>query len=240
MSLPQNIDLGEIKLKLYERLKLSGWGDKLKMFILSDAFDTILAQLLKEARAGERFTPPLKKVFRAFEECPYNNLKIVMIGQDPYPYPDIADGIAFSVSNDAKFNPPSLKFMFKEIERTVYPLDGYTWDTDLARWSNQGVLMINTAFTTTIGKVGKHYDLWHGFIAFLLDTLASYNPGLIYVFMGKVAKEWSDLVPDTNHKLFTTHPASAAHTLKETWDSQDVFNKINNLSFKHYGQLIKW
>ena len=66
MSLPQNIDLGEIKLKLYERLKLSGWGDKLKMFILSDAFDTILAQLLKEARAGSRFTPPLKKVFRAF------------------------------------------------------------------------------------------------------------------------------------------------------------------------------
>lgn len=81
-KLEVEVNLDEVKMKLYDRLKLSGWGDKLRTFILSDAMDSILAQLLKEAREGERFTPPLKSVFRAFEECPYKDLKVVIIGQD--------------------------------------------------------------------------------------------------------------------------------------------------------------
>src|ERR1035437_313635 len=100
------VNLEETKLKLYEMLKPSGWARILRTFILSDAMDVILLQLLKEARAGERFTPPLAKVFRGFIECPYNELKVVCIGQDVYPYLDVADGIAFSAST-ASFVPPS-------------------------------------------------------------------------------------------------------------------------------------
>lgn len=76
------VDLDQVKLKIYEKLKPSGWGDKLKTFIMSDDFSTILKYLLKDAREGKRFTPQLKQVFRAFEECPYDKLKVVMMGQD--------------------------------------------------------------------------------------------------------------------------------------------------------------
>lgn len=76
------VNLDEIKAKLYEKLKPSGWGDKLKTFIMSDDFDKILRKLLAEVKDGQRFTPVLKQVFRAFEECPYKDLKVVMIGQD--------------------------------------------------------------------------------------------------------------------------------------------------------------
>lgn len=233
------VDLGEIKHKLYERLRPSGWGDKLKTFIISQDFDKILKQLMLEAKEGQRFTPVLKQVFRAFEECPYKDLKVVIIGQDPYPYAGVADGIAFSCSNDGKVQ-ASLRYMFKEIERTVYPEGGYVWDPDLKRWANQGILVLNTAFTTTIGKVGQHYALWQPFMAFLLDTLMYSNPGLIYVFMGKKAQEWAESIPDNNYKIFTTHPAFAAHTNAESWDSGDVFNQVSKILMDNNKEKIIW
>ena len=238
MSLSHTVDLEDVKQKLYERLKPSGWGDKLKTFIMSEDFDKILKQLLSEVQNGERFTPVLKQVFRAFEECPYDQLKVVMVGQDPYPYIHVADGIAFSCSNTGLVQ-PSLKFMFKELENTVYP-DGYEWNPDLTRWANQGILMLNTALTTSIGKIGSHYKLWDPFIAFVFDILGYQNPGLIYVFMGKKAQEWMDTLPDNNFKLTTTHPASAAHTQQESWNSGDMFNKVSELTQKYYKYNIIW
>lgn len=238
-KLLNTVDLEDTKQKLYERLRPSGWGDKLKTFIMSDDFDKILKKLLSEARDGQRFTPVLKQVFRAFEECPYKDLKVVMIGQDPYPYQGVADGIAFSCSNTGKVE-ASLKYMFKEIEDTVYPMEGYTWDPDLKRWSNQGILILNTALTTTIGKVGQHYTLWQPFLAFLFDILMYQNPGLIYVFMGKKAQEWAESIPENNYKVFTSHPASAAHNNEERWDSGDMFNKVSKLVYDNYKEQLKW
>jgi uracil-DNA glycosylase len=230
-----NIDLKEIQQKLYDRLKPTGWADKLKGFILSDDFYKILTVLLIEAQDGKRFTPLIKQLFRAFEECPFDSLKVVILGQDPYPYKDVADGIAFSCSND-KVIQPSLRYMFKEIETTVYPGVTYTRDPDLTRWANQGVLLINTAFTTTINQIGSHYILWQPFLAYLFDTLNFGSPGLVYVFMGKKAQEWSHSIPENNHRINTMHPAAAAHNKDESWDSGDVFNKINN----HLTTKIIW
>lgn len=238
MSIPQSVDLEEVKVKLYEKLRASGWADKLKTFILSEDFDKILQVLLKEAKEGQRFTPPLKQVFNAFEACPYDKLKVVIMGQDPYPQVGVSDGIAFSCSNTGRIQ-PSLKYVFKELEDTVYP-DGYTWDPNLARWSNQGILLINTALTTSIGQVGKHYGLWQPFMAFLFDILTFQNPGLIYVFMGAKAKEWSESIPENNYKIFSTHPASAAHNNAEKWHSGDVFNKISQLVEKSFNEKIIW
>lgn len=235
MKLVEEINLEEVKLKLYEKLKPSGWANKLKTFILSEDFDKILQALLEDAKRGKRFTPVLKQVFRAFEECPYDKAKVVIIGQDPYPHGPqregrnpgmpVADGIAFSCSNDGRIQ-ASLKFMFKEIEETVTG-PGYVKDPDLSRWSRQGVLLLNTAFTTTIGEVGTHYGIWQPFMAFLLDILTFDKPGMVYAFLGSKAKAWADSIPDNNVKFFTTHPASAAHSKAEKWDSGDLFNSIN-------------
>lgn len=133
----------------------------------------------------------------------------------------------------------SLRYIFKELEATVAK-DGYRWDPNLARWSNQGILMLNTAFTTGIGKVGVHYAIWQPFMAFILDVLTFQNPGLIYVFMGAKAKEWADSIPENNHKLFATHPASAAHNKSDRWDSGDIFNKVSELVKKNYKEEIIW
>lgn len=237
MSL-NSVNLSDVKVKLYERLKPSGWGDKLKTFIMSEDFERILATLYDQATSGQRFTPVLKQVFRAFEECPYKDLKVVILGQDPYPQPNVADGIAFSCSNTGKPE-ASLRFIFKELNDTVYS-DGHDQDPDLKRWSNQGILAINTAFTTTVNKVGSHYEIWRPFLAFLFDTLTINSPGLIYVFMGKKSQEWMDSIPDNNYKLLTSHPASAAYIKAEKWDSGDVFNKISELVYKNYKEKIIW
>jgi uracil-DNA glycosylase len=231
------VNLKEIQEKLYLRLKDSGWGDKMKMFILSQEFYSILEHLAMESKDGRRFTPVLKQLFRAFEECPYNELKVVIVGQDPYPQAGVADGISFSCSNDGKVQ-KSLNYIFKEIENTVYP-DGYTWDPDLKRWSNQGVLMLNTALTCEVGNIGAHVKLWKPFTLNLLDYLATYNTGLLYVFMGNKAKEFAKLIPQNNYKFFTMHPASAAYRGGK-WDSGDLFNSVNKVLKENYNTQIKW
>lgn len=231
-------DLKVVKQKLYERLKPSGWADKLKGFLLTNDFDDILEELYNQSIVGKRFTPVIKQLFRAFEECPYSELKVVMIGQDPYPQPNVADGIAFSCSNLGKIQ-PSLKFMYNDLENTVYP-NGFTWDPDLSRWSNQGVLMLNTSLTTEIGKIGKHYDIWKPFMDYLLDILTDSNTGIIYVFMGRQAEDWARKIPETNYKLFTTHPASAAYRKDGSWDSNDMFNRVNQIIQGAEGTQITW
>jgi uracil-DNA glycosylase len=236
---PPSVSLEEVKQTLYKRLIPSGWAEKLKTFILSSDFDELLAKLKADSDAGNKFTPSAKWIFRAFEECPYDKLNTVIVLQDPYPYLDVADGIPTSCSRDGKIQ-ASLRYMFKEIEETVYPNEGYRWDPDLARWCNQGVLMLNCALTTTVGKVGMHYHIWQPFMAFLFDMISINNPGLVYVFMGKKAQEWAKSIPDNNYKIFTTHPAFAAHTNSDRWDSGDVFNKVNGILMRQNGIKITW
>ena len=99
------LEIDEIKQKLFDKLEPSGWGRVFKSFIFSSEFDDILIKLYKLSIDGKRFTPTLKQIFRAFEECPYNELQIVIVGQDPYPQVGVADGIAFSCSNTNRLQP---------------------------------------------------------------------------------------------------------------------------------------
>ena len=233
------INIEEIKQKLFDKLEPSGWARIFKSFIFSTEFTNILTDLWKMSNEDKRFTPPLKQLFRAFEECPYDDLKVVMIGQDPYPQLGVADGIAFSCSNTEKLQ-PSLKFILQEVDRTVYNNQSVSEDLDLKRWSNQGILMLNTALTVEIGKIGSHYDVWKPFTAYLLDWLNNYNPGLIYVYMGKKAEEWSDLTStENNFKYFVKHPASAAYSGSK-WDSNNVFNEISKVIKETRNEEIIW
>ena len=229
----------ELAQKLYDKLKGTGWDEALRTYLLGDSFQTLLNELVKLRNEGKRITPPLKNVFRAFQECPTNTVKVVMIGQDPYPQFDVADGIAFSCGN-TNYPEASLRFMLKEIRLTVPeeqkdPLQS----ADLKRWSNQGVLMLNCALTTNIGEIGKHYELWSDFIAFVLDYLGWNNQGIIYVMLGKKAQEWDDYIYDSNVKIHVSHPASAAYNNQSRWESNDLFNKINqNLLLTNQTSII--
>ena len=217
----------EIAQKLYNKLKGTGWDEALRTYLLGDSFQTLLNELVKLRNEGKRITPPLKNVFRAFEECPVSTVKVVMIGQDPYPQFGVADGIAFSCGN-TNYPEASLRYMLKEINLTVpQEQKDPVQSADLKRWSNQGVLMLNCALTTNIGEIGKHYELWSDFIAFVLDYLAWNNQGIVYVMLGKKAQEWDDFIYDSNVKIHVSHPASAAYNKQSRWESNDLFNKIN-------------
>jgi len=233
------MNLPEIKQKMFDKLTDSGWDRIFKSFIFSSDFDDIILKLWKLNQEEKRFTPPLKYLFRSFEECPYDKLKVVIVGQDPYPQLGVSDGIAFSCSNTEKLQ-PSLRYILDEVNKTVYDNEKISVDLDLKRWSNQGVLLLNTAFTTEVGKIGAHYDIWKSFTAYLFDWLNNYNPGLIYIYMGKKAAEWSDLINENNYKFFVKHPASAAYNGSK-WESEDVFRKTNNLLKEiHNDYLITW
>jgi uracil-DNA glycosylase len=236
-----SVNIEEIKQKLYTKLKPSGWGDKLKTFILSEDFDRIIQKLESESEEGKRFVPQLKYLFTAFERCPYDKLRVIIVGQDPYPYLNIPDGMAFSCSLRGKPE-ASLRYMFKEIKETVYKddPDSYVEDPDLSRWAEQGVLLLNSSLTVTTGKPGSHQLMWRPFMAFLFDLLGWYNPGLIYVFLGKVAGQWAESIPDNCHKLYATHPAAAAHMNADRWECKDLFNEVNRILHKTNGEKIIW
>lgn len=230
----------EIAQKLYDKLKGTGWDEALRTYLLGDSFQTLLNELVKLRNEGKRITPPLKNVFRAFQECPVKTVRVVMIGQDPYPQFGVADGIAFSCGN-SNYPEASLRYMMKEIRLTVPeeqkdPLQS----ADLKRWSNQGVLMLNCALTTNVGEIGKHYQLWSDFIAFVLDYLAWNNQGTIYVMLGKKAQEWDDFIYDSNIKINVSHPASAAYNNQSRWESNDLFNKINQSLISNNQTSILW
>lgn len=233
----EQINLEEIKLKLVERLQPSGWATKLRGFIQSSDFDKILDTLYKLRENGKRFTPPLKQVFRAFEECPVDKLKVIMIGQDPYPHFGVADGLAFSCSNTGKPQPSLIK-MFEAVDSTVYDNENGDYDVDLTRWANQGVLLLNSALTCEIDKVGSHYNIWKEFIAYTMDILNFTDTGLIFVLMGKQAQELEGIIGEHHHVIKTTHPAYASYT-KQPWDCNDMFNEINKIINGQNGPTFK-
>jgi uracil-DNA glycosylase len=230
--------LSDVKDKIFAKLKKSGWDIPLKDFIYSEDFNKIIEYLYKDSINGKKFTPQLKDIFKAFEECPYKDLKVVFLGQDPFPGKDVADGLAFSCSY-TKEAQPTLQALLDEVNRTVN--EGFTISTnpDLTRWANQGVLLINTALTTTMYKVGQHHIIWQPFMAYLFDVLTWYNPGTIYVYFGKKALEWKNAVNDNNYKFELMHPATSYYR-EEPWDCKDVFNKINEILLANNNQQIEW
>jgi len=235
------VDKQELIQKLYKKLEPSGWGNKLKGFMLSKEFEVIIDRLIKDKEEGKRFVPSVKYMFRAFEECPASSSRVVFLGQDPYPYVGVPDGLAFSCSFSGRPQ-PSLKYMFDEIKSTVYKNGYYEEDVDLIRWANQGVLLLNTAFTVNEKQPGTHYLLWRPFLVYVIDSII-YDPKMadtIFVFLGNKAKAYAELIPDNFLKIETTHPASAAHNNLEKWDSGDIFNKVNK-GLKKLGQTeIVW
>lgn len=234
------INLVEIKEKLIEKLTPTGWSIKLRGFIQSSDFDKILESLYQEREDGKRFTPPLKYVFRAFETCPVNDLKVIVIGQDPYPALGVADGVAFSCSLTEKVQ-PSLQQIFSEIRRTVYSGEDREQDPDLTRWSEQGVLLLNSALTTRVGQPDTHQSIWKDFMAYTLDMLSLTSSGLIFVLMGSKAQELESIIGPNHYVLKTSHPASAVYTGGQ-WDCKDVFNQVNQILERNNGPefTIKW
>lgn len=234
------IDITNLRESLNNKLVDSGWEKMLSPYINGLDFDHIMNTLVANVNRGRRFTPQFKDTFNAFYECPYDDVKVVIVGQDPYPQLGSADGLAFSCSKKGKAE-KSLQYILKQTigdytdtGRVMYTPE----ECDLRRWANQGVLLINTAFTVEINKIGSHYHIWKPFTQYLFDNLNRHKKDTIFILMGKKAEEWQTLLPNCKI-LKCSHPASAAYRGGE-WDCNDVFNKAN-LELEKLGKTcINW
>jgi uracil-DNA glycosylase len=234
------ININTLRDNLNDKLEQSGWSRMLSPYVNGLSFDHIMNTLIENVEQGKRFTPRFKDVFNGFYECPYDDMKVVIVGQDPYPQLGVADGIAFSCSRKGKAE-KSLQYILKQTiggyeqtGRVMYTPE----ECDLRRWSNQGVLLINTAFTCEINKIGSHYAIWKSFTEYIFDNINRHNKDTVFILMGKKAEQWQTLIPNCKI-LKCPHPASAAYRGGE-WDCNDVFNKANQELEKLEKTCIEW
>ena len=166
-----------------------------------------LTQFVKEEYSGENpIYPPAKLIFNAFDKCPFDKVKVVILGQDPYHGVGQAHGLCFSVNKGIPF-PPSLLNIFKEIESdmgTPIPEDG-----DLTRWSEQGVLLLNATLTVRAAQAGSHQRRgWEEFTDAAIRELASRRDGIVFILWGSYAQKKGAFIDRDKHLVLTSpHPS---------------------------------
>ena len=155
----------------------AGWQRELKTEFDKPYF-TDLVSFVKSAYRTTTCYPPGNKIFNAFDSCPFDQTKVVILGQDPYFNPQQANGLCFSVYPGVK-KPPSLLNIFKEREMDLnlpIPQDG-----DLSAWAKQGVLLLNATLTVEAGKPGSHQNKgWEAFTDAAISSLNQKKKGLVY------------------------------------------------------------
>ena len=150
--------------------------------------------------------PPAKKIFAAFDACPFHEVKVVIIGQDPYHGPGQANGLCFSVSPDVAI-PRSLVNIFKEIQNDLgrpIPCNG-----DLSRWAQQGVLLLNATLTVRAHNAGSHQGKgWEQLTDAAIKKLSSDRDGIVFILWGAYAGKKAELIDSSRHLILTSvHPS---------------------------------
>lgn len=184
--------------------------------------------------------PSIKDVFKAFKLCPYNNCRVVFIGQDPYPQRGVAQGVLFGNSSNTPEDKlsPSLQIIKESVINFEIPHNFITFDPTLESWAKQGILMINSALTTEVGKIGVHMMKWRPFMIAFLKQMSMINPGIIYVLFGSQAQILEPYISKNNYVLKIEHPAYFARTNKKM--PYHIWKDINKILYDLYGEKIEW
>lgn len=202
--------------------------------------ESVLSKLGPEYKR-KPICPAQNNVFKAFEVCPYDKLKVVMLGQDPYPQKGVATGILFGNKEGTRDKDlsPSLQIIKEAAINFEIPHNCIIFDPTLESWAKQGILMINSALTVEMNKIGSHVMLWRPFIASLLKKLSENETGIIYVLFGKQAQTFKPYInKQFNTVLEENHPAYFART-GETMP-HTVFEQISKLTKGMCGMPITW
>lgn len=185
--------------------------------------------------------PAQSDVFKAFELCPLKELKVVMLGQDPYPQKGVATGILFGNKSSVSDNnlSPSLNIVKEAVINYEIPHNCIIFDQTLESWARQGILMINSALTVEMNRVGSHVMLWRPFIAKLLKNLSAHSTAIIYVLFGKQAQTFRPYINGKfNYVMEIEHPAYFARSGAKM--PHQLFNDISNKVKEIYGVPIRW
>lgn len=202
--------------------------------------ESVLSKLGPEYKR-KPICPAQSNVFKAFEVCPYDELKVVMLGQDPFPQKGVATGILFGNKEGTRDEDlsPSLQIIKEAAINFEIPHNCTIFDPTLESWAKQGILMINSALTVEMNKVGSHVMLWRPFIASLLKNLSENETGIIYVLFGKQAQTFKPYInKHLNTVLEENHPAYFARTGEAM--PHTVFEQISKLTKGIYGIPITW
>ncbi len=214
------------------------FGDWMKVL---DRKETVKIMNWLKTTDSSTLCPSIKNVFKAFKLCSYNECKVIFIGQDPFPQKGVAQGILFGNSSDTPEDKlsPSLKVVKESVINFDIPHNLITFDPTLESWAKQGILMLNSALTTEVGKVGIHTLKWRPFIGSFLKNMSEKNTGIIYVFFGSQAKSLNTYINNNNnYKLFIEHPAYYARLNKRM--PSDIWYTVQKLVYNIYGTSIEW
>lgn len=162
--------------------------------------------LKKERQEGKTIYPPGSRIFAAYDHTPFHNVKVVILGQDPYHGPKQANGLCFSVHKNIQ-QPPSLQNIFKEIKSDLgHPLPQHG---DLSGWADQGVFLLNATLTVRAREAGSHQNMgWEQFTNETIKRLSEKRLGLVFLLWGNSAKNKMDLIDQSRHFVLTaSHPS---------------------------------
>ena len=181
------------------------WKEILREEFSKPYFEELVSFVKQEYASGEVF-PAGRNIFRAFDKCPFDKLKVVIIGQDPYHGDGQANGLCFSVNEGVPF-PPSLKNIFKEVSDdigTPMPRSG-----ELDRWAEQGVLMLNAVLTVRAHNAASHAGHgWERFTDAVVKAIAERKQGVVYMLWGSYAQRKGAIAdPKQNLILHAVHPS---------------------------------
>lgn len=182
--------------------------------------------------------PPGKLIFNAFNLCPFDKVKVVIIGQDPYHEPRQAHGLSFSVCDGVPF-PPSLQNIFKEIELdlgTPIPMTG-----NLTRWAEQGVLLLNATLTVRAHQAASHQRRgWEQFTDAAIKALNAHRDHLVFILWGGYARSKASLIDASRHLILQSVHPSPLSANRGGWFGNHHFSRANAYLAEHGQEPIKW
>ena len=196
-----------------------------------------LTDFVRHEYATTRVYPPGSQMFAAFDACPFDKVKVVILGQDPYHEPGQAHGLCFSVNDGVPF-PPSLQNISKEIHDdigTPVPMSG-----DLTRWANQGVLLLNATLTVRAHQAGSHQNKgWEQFTDAVIHRLAQERENLVFILWGSYAQRKGEFIDRSRHLVLQSpHPSPlSAH---RGFFGNRHFSRTNEYLTAHGIEPILW
>lgn len=211
------------------------WTEILAPIKNTEYFTTLWEKVKEEYQTTKCF-PPKNQIFRAIELTPFEEVKVVIIGQDPYHNDNQANGLCFSVS-DKVTAPPSLKNIFKELEDD---LGIKKTSNELEIWAKQGVLLLNTTLTVRAHEANSHKDLgWEQFTDFIIKEISDKKENVVFVLWGAFAQKKAGLIDASKHFIIQSAHPSPFSVHKGFFGSRP-FSKINQFLEEKGKEPINW
>ena len=211
------------------------WKEALSSEFDQEYFKTLTEFVKSEYKSATVYPPP-KFVFHAFDLCPFDKVKVVILGQDPYHGPSQAHGLSFSVPEKVAI-PPSLRNIYKEIANDIggtIPAHG-----NLEHWAKQGVLLLNATLTVRASIPGSHqHKGWEEFTNTVIRTISEKKENVVFILWGRYARDKKGLIDGTKHLILeSAHPSPFSAT---AFFGSKPFSKTNEYLKKHKKEGIKW